>query len=50
MQLYNLARSNVELSGPTYFKPLLLEAFQLAEINAKEGSNTYQIVLILTDG
>ena len=50
MQLYNTALMNVELAGPTYFGPIISEAFRIAQMNANEGSNTYQILLILTDG
>jgi hypothetical protein len=50
MGLYNKALTSVELAGPTYFGPIIREAFKMAEMNAREGSTTYQILLILTDG
>ena len=40
----------MELAGPTYFAPLMSEAFKLARICKNEGSSIYQILLILTDG
>lgn len=38
----------MQLSGPTYFTPLLKEAFSAAK--ALTNSYSYQILLILTDG
>lgn len=48
--LYANALKSVELAGPTYFAPLMAEAFKLARICKNEGSHVYQILLILTDG
>lgn len=48
METYVNALNNMELSGPTYFTPLLKEAFNAA--NGIKNSYTYQILLILTDG
>lgn len=50
MQLYNKALVSVDFSGPTLFAPIIQEAFNIARMNAQEGSNTYQVLLILTDG
>jgi hypothetical protein len=41
MNMYNAALMNVELSGPTFFAPILSQSIQLAHRNAKEGSNTF---------
>ena len=41
---------NVELSSPTLFDPILNQAKSYAEKSKEEGSKTYQILLILTDG
>lgn len=43
-----MAIQNIELSGPTYFGPLLKEAFNAAQ--GLQKSFTYQILVILTDG
>ena len=48
--MYANALKSVELAGPTYFAPLMSEAFKLARICKNEGSSVYQILLILTDG
>lgn len=48
MECYTLALQNMELSGPTYFGPILQEAFKSA--SSLKGAFTYQILLILTDG
>ena len=50
MGMYQKALLNVELSGPTYFGPLLEETIQLAKGCRQSGSNVYQTLLILTDG
>lgn len=50
MDLYNKALTSIELAGPTYFGPVMMQAIQQAQISANEGSNVYQILLILTDG
>ncbi len=50
MELYNRALRSIELSGPTYFSFILEELIKTARLNANEGSNCYQILLILTDG
>ena len=50
MMMYKNAISNVELSGPTYFAPLIEETMKLAQNCKQNGSNTYQTLLILTDG
>lgn len=48
--MYANAINQVELSGPTYFAPLLTTFMQIAQQNMKEGSQLYQVLLILTDG
>jgi hypothetical protein len=50
MAMYKNALSHVELSGPTYFGTLIAETMKLAYECKKAGSNTYQTLLILTDG
>lgn len=49
-QLYSKAITHIDFSGPTLFAPLMTEAFKLAETCKNEGSECYQILLILTDG
>ena len=48
MNCYVQAVRNMELAGPTYFAPVLKEAFRAASSLA--NSFSYQIFLILTDG
>lgn len=48
MDCYVRAIQNMELSGPTYFAPLLTDAFKWA--SKLQGGYSYQIILILTDG
>jgi hypothetical protein len=50
MQLYQQVLPNLELSGPTYFAPLLQQAMTLALLSKQEDSHCYQTLLILTDG
>jgi len=50
MDAYAYAIRNVELSGPTYFAPLITEACKVAEMNKQAENDTYTILLILTDG
>jgi len=33
LDVYNYAINNVELSGPTFFAPIITEAMKLAEMN-----------------
>ena len=40
----------MELSGPTYFAPVLREAMNIANVCKGNGSLVYQTLLILTDG
>lgn len=49
-QLYNQAIMNVELSGPTYFAPLLREVINFTKANAQSTPDNYTVLLILTDG
>ena len=50
MQMYMNSLTHVDLSGPTYFGPILQEFINLAGQSMQEGSHVYQILLILTDG
>jgi len=50
MDVYQYALQSVELSGPTYFNPLIVEALKACEINKRDESDVYTILLILTDG
>ena len=48
--MYTTAISNVDLSGPTLFAPVLREAMKIARASKEKGSLVYQTLLILTDG
>ena len=48
--MYTTAISNVDLSGPTLFAPVLREAMKIAYACKDKGSTVYQTLLILTDG
>lgn len=48
--IYSNCLSNVELSGPTYFEPLLEEVCKFAEAGFKKNPRNYTTLLILTDG
>jgi len=50
MQAYMYAIKNVELSGPTYFNPIITEALKVASANLQAEADVYTILLILTDG
>lgn len=50
MSMYAHALTNVSLSGPTYFGPIIENFMQIAAESHKEGGRVYQILLILTDG
>lgn len=50
MEVYANALKNVELSGPTYFNPLIQEAVKLCDAHKKAEADIYTILLILTDG
>jgi len=51
MSSYKNILNYVELSGPTLFNPLILEAKQLATNYKNDPNNDkYAILLILTDG
>ena len=50
MQLYTQALKSVQLSGPTYFGPLIEEVAKLAYSCKQSQSYSYQTLLILTDG
>ena len=49
-ELYTHCLRNVELSGPTYFAPLLKEVVESTRAGYKQNPNNYNILLILTDG
>ena len=48
MSCYVNALRNMELSGPTYFAPIIREAFNHAR--KLQGRYAYGVLLILTDG
>ena len=48
MGVYMNVLRNVELSGPTLFNPLITEAMKVAQVHKSQGSNNYNILLILT--
>ncbi len=48
MGAYVNAIQNVQFGGPTFFAPLLKQAFNAA--NNIKNTFSYQILLILTDG
>lgn len=50
MGMYQYSLKNVELSGPTYFNPILNETMKIAQSAQQAGSQVYTILLILTDG
>ena len=50
MEAYANALKYVELSGPTYFAPLLNEAIKICEENRQLENEVYSLLLILTDG
>lgn len=49
-KLYSNALQNIELSGPTYFAPLLQQVRTFTEENFKQDTDSYTVLLILTDG
>jgi len=42
--------NHVQLSGPTYFAPLIRESMKMAQQKKDNGSMEYTIVVIMTDG
>lgn len=50
MQLYQQALSNLQLSGPTYFGPIIDQVAKIASECRNSQSHIYQTLLILTDG
>ena len=50
LEVYWHALGHVELSGPTYFAPLIAEAAKSAQANKLAEADVYTILLILTDG
>lgn len=49
-ELYSHALTNIELSGPTYFAPLLQQIRMFTLDNFKSNPDSYSVLLILTDG
>ena len=50
MQIYEFSIRNCELSGPTFFEPIILEAIKMAKTFKEDFSNKYAVLFILTDG
>jgi len=50
LDVYAHALTNVELSGPTYFNPLITEALKVCELNKQNELDVYTVLLIITDG
>ena len=50
MEMYRSALLQIELSGPTYFSPIIKAAMHTAEECKAQGSKVYQTLLIITDG
>ena len=50
MGMYANALTHVDLSGPTYFSPIIENFLGIARQSHSQGGKTYQILLILTDG
>jgi len=48
VQTYQQTLPHIKLAGPTLFAPLLNEFYNY--VRSSEGTNTYQILLLLTDG
>ncbi|KAM3142687.1 hypothetical protein pb186bvf_005071 [Paramecium bursaria] len=48
--LYKYSLSNVTLSGPTYFGPIISESIKLAQQNKQQEKDNYMVLVILTDG
>lgn len=49
-EIYSNCLNNVELSGPTYFEPLLEEVCKFADAGFQKNPRNYTVLLILTDG
>jgi Mg-chelatase subunit ChlD len=49
-ELYNYALANVCLSGPTYFAPLIRFTSQKIATELHGKPNSYNVLLIITDG
>ena len=49
-EIYDICRRNVEMSGPTFFEPLLEKAVGLARDGFDQDPKNYIILMILTDG
>ena len=49
-ELYNLALSQIELSGPTYFGPIISQIIEFTEHYKKSLPDTYTVLVIFTDG
>lgn len=50
MNCYRATQSQIELSGPTYFAPVLQQFVSYVQTCVQVNPNLYHILLILTDG
>ena len=50
MDVYRNTLPFVELSGPTYFNPIVQEVMKLAQYSKDNQLDQYYVLLILTDG
>ena len=50
MELYKLATSQVEFSGPTHFASIIKHAIEKSKQILQLGHLEYNILLIITDG
>ena len=50
MQAYNFSVTHCDLSGPTYFYPVISETMSMCRSILSFGEDAYVILLILTDG
>lgn len=48
--IYGKGLKNIQLSGPTFFSPMLKEINQFTEANFKQDPNNYTVLLVITDG
>ncbi len=50
MQAYAQSFQFLDLSGPTYFAPLLEQVAILGAQHQKQAPNQYMVLMIITDG
>jgi len=50
MGVYSYALQNVDMSGPTYFSPLINKVCDICQLQKEANQDVYTILLILTDG